>query len=104
MQCSNNLNQVGLAMHNYDSAYKRLPAGQRMMKVGSPLDAVGTAWVGVLPFMENSVVAEKITSDVPAMHLLLEDKDVGDFNSHLKVLPPFRTQKDRKALIKGLKD
>ncbi len=46
----------------------------------------------------------RITADVPAMHLLLEDKDVGDFNSHLKVLPPFRTQKDRKALIKGLKE
>jgi dihydroorotase len=45
-----------------------------------------------------------ITCDVPAMHLLLEDKDVGDFNSHLKVLPPFREAKDRKALIKGLKD
>lgn len=45
-----------------------------------------------------------VTCDVPAMHLLLEDKDVGDFNSHLKVLPPFRESKDRKALIKGLKD
>ncbi len=46
----------------------------------------------------------KITADIPAMHLMLEDIDVGDFNSHLKVLPPFRTQKDKKALIKGLKD
>ncbi len=45
-----------------------------------------------------------ITCDVPAMHLLLEDKDVGDFNSHLKVLPPLRESKDRKALIKALKD
>jgi dihydroorotase len=45
-----------------------------------------------------------VTCDVPAMHLLLEDKDVGDFNSHLKVLPPFRESKDRKALIKALKD
>jgi dihydroorotase len=45
-----------------------------------------------------------ITCDVPAMHLLLEDKDVGDFNSHLKVLPPLREAKDRKALIKALKD
>ena len=45
-----------------------------------------------------------VTCDVPAMHLLLEDKDVGDFNSHLKVLPPLRESRDRKALIKGLKD
>ena len=45
-----------------------------------------------------------VTSDVPAMHLLLEDKDVGDFDSHKKVLPPFRNQRDRKALIKAVKD
>jgi dihydroorotase len=50
--------------------------------------------------------AEKmsITADVPAMHLLLEDKSVGDFDSHKKVLPPFRSQKDRKALIRAVKD
>ena len=65
MQCSNNLHQVGLAMHNYHSAYKRLPAGQRLIKGGGPLDAVGTAWVGLLPFMENSTVADKIPSDIP---------------------------------------
>lgn len=45
-----------------------------------------------------------VTCDVPAMHLLLEDNDVGDFNSHMKVLPPFRDSRDRKALIKALKD
>lgn len=46
----------------------------------------------------------RVSCDVPAMHLLLEDKDVGDFNSHKKVLPPFRENRDRKALIKGLRD
>lgn len=45
-----------------------------------------------------------VSCDVPAMHLLLEDKDVGDFDSYKKVLPPLREAKDRKALIKALKD
>lgn len=45
-----------------------------------------------------------ITCDVPAMHLLLEDKDVGDFDSHKKVLPPLRNQRDRKALLKAVRD
>ena len=50
--------------------------------------------------------AEKyaITCDVPAMHLLMEDKDVADFDSYKKVLPPLRSLKDRKALIKAVKD
>lgn len=45
-----------------------------------------------------------ITCDVSAIHLLLEDKDVGDFDSNRKILPPLRQQKDRKALIKAVKD
>lgn len=45
-----------------------------------------------------------ITCDVPAMHLLMEDKDVADFDSYKKVLPPFRNSKERKALIKAVRD
>ena len=45
-----------------------------------------------------------VTSDVPAMHLYLEDKDVADFDSHKKVLPPLRQSRDRKALIRALRD
>lgn len=45
-----------------------------------------------------------ITADVSAMHLYFEDKNVGDFDSYKKVLPPFRSQKDRKALIKALQN
>ena len=38
---------------------------------------------------------------IRAKKLMLEDKDVGDFDSYKKVLPPFRAQKDRKSLIKA---
>lgn len=50
--------------------------------------------------------AEKlaVTCDIAAMHLFLEDKDVADFDSHKKVLPPFRDSKERKALIKAVRD
>ncbi len=47
---------------------------------------------------------QSITCDIPAMHLLMEDKDVRDFDSYKKVIPPFRGQKDRKALMKAVKD
>lgn len=46
----------------------------------------------------------KVTADIGAMHLMLEDTDVGDFESHRKVLPPLRGSSNRKALIKAVKD
>lgn len=41
-------------------------------------------------------------STVSYLNLLFEDKDVQTFNSNLKVHPPLRSAKDRKALIKAI--
>src|SRR5262249_19597106 len=46
-QCTNNLKQIGLAMHNYESANSSLPPGLK----GS---VWGTWLVYVLPYMEQS--------------------------------------------------
>lgn len=46
----------------------------------------------------------KVTCDVPVYQLLLNDNDVVDFDTNYKVKPPLRTEKDRLALIEGLKD
>ncbi len=45
-----------------------------------------------------------ITGSTPILNLIFEDKDLENFDSNLKVLPPLREKPDRKALIKGLKD
>ena len=45
-----------------------------------------------------------ITCGVSAHHLYFNDDDLEDFDSNLKVLPPFRAKNDRKALLKGVKD
>ena len=45
-----------------------------------------------------------VTADVYAHHLLFNDDSVLNFDSNYKVLPPLRTEKDRLALIEGLKD
>ncbi len=45
----------------------------------------------------------KITADVGAAHLLLDDSNLEDFDSRFKVQPPFRDKKHIQALIKGLK-
>jgi prepilin-type N-terminal cleavage/methylation domain-containing protein/prepilin-type processing-associated H-X9-DG protein len=58
MQCSNNVRQLGLATHNYESAYNRLPSGWVSNGLsGEP----GWGWsAALLPFMEGSNVANKI--------------------------------------------
>lgn len=45
-----------------------------------------------------------VTCDVGIHHLIYTDESIGDFDTSFKVIPPYRTEKDRKALIKGLKD
>lgn len=47
---------------------------------------------------------QHITADVSLYQLLFSDEDLSDFDTNLKVIPPFRQKEDRKALIEGLKD
>lgn len=46
----------------------------------------------------------QVSADVSLYQLLFTDEDLTDFDSNFKVLPPFRGQKERAALIEGLKD
>ena len=45
-----------------------------------------------------------ITCAVAAHQFSFLDEDLQSFDTHLKVLPPFRSKEDRKALLAGLKD
>jgi dihydroorotase len=45
-----------------------------------------------------------ITCDVTAHHLFFDDSCLKSFDTNFKVKPPIRSAKDRKALIKGVKD
>lgn len=45
-----------------------------------------------------------VTCSVAAHNLFLTDKELEGFDSNVKVAPPLRTDKDRKALIKGVKE
>lgn len=46
----------------------------------------------------------QVTADVSIYQLLFADSDLMDFDPNLKVLPPFRGDLDRLALIEGIKD
>lgn len=62
MQCSNNLKQFGIAMHNYEGTYQRLPSRQ----AGSGTIARNdlrlrmSGFVALLPFMEGQPLYDQI--------------------------------------------
>lgn len=60
MQCSNNLKQTGLALHNFESTYRRLPSGfVSHFQTGEP----GWGWASaILPFMEGANIYNQIDS------------------------------------------
>ena len=45
----------------------------------------------------------KVTAEVTPHHLVLTDNILKKYNTNAKVAPPIRTEKDRLALVKGLK-
>jgi dihydroorotase len=45
-----------------------------------------------------------VTCDVAVHHLHLTDVDIGFYDSHYRVAPPFRTQRDRDAIRRALAD
>ncbi|TWT64841.1 DUF1559 domain-containing protein [Allorhodopirellula solitaria] len=65
MSCSNNLKQIGLALHNYHSAFDRLPmqAGGTKGTDSSITNQHWLSWcVGVLPMMEQQALWEQISN------------------------------------------
>lgn len=57
MQCGNNLKQIGLATHNYESTYKCLPAGRTSRGLSSH--------AALAPFLEQNNAAEQIDFTAP---------------------------------------
>jgi prepilin-type N-terminal cleavage/methylation domain-containing protein len=55
--CQNNLKQIGLAMHNYESAYGNLPPGMDVDHMG--------AMCAALPFMEQKAIFDNFDRDPP---------------------------------------
>lgn len=75
-QCSNNLKQLGLAMHNYHDTFNKLPGGNYAC-------CFGTWQVAILPFIEQGNVAELYVHD---------EKFVNNRYSHAVNLPVTETR------------
>jgi prepilin-type N-terminal cleavage/methylation domain-containing protein len=63
--CRNNLRQLGVGMHNYETSFRRLPSGYSYAK-GSQGNALGFSWTTMLlPFIEESSKYERINFKLP---------------------------------------
>jgi type II secretory pathway pseudopilin PulG len=58
--CRNNLKQIGLALHNYESTFRTFPIGARF--AGTPTTpSLGISWwVGLLPYLEQGTLYSRI--------------------------------------------
>ena len=63
-QCQNNLKQMGLAMHNYESTYKTLPRGMwSAADDDASADDDGYGWqVSLLPYLDQQPLYDALTS------------------------------------------
>jgi prepilin-type N-terminal cleavage/methylation domain-containing protein/prepilin-type processing-associated H-X9-DG protein len=62
-KCQNNLKQIGLAFHNYHSAYERFPAGftSRALEENGPGLGPGWGWgATLLPYLEQDALYRQI--------------------------------------------
>ncbi len=96
MQCSNNMKQLGLAIHNYHDTFNSLPPGgiwghdtPWSENVPSPNPARGSALVHLLPFVEQAALYDQLdfaaTNNVHDQH----------------VDPPANTRTLRRTVVNG---
>ncbi len=75
MSCSNNLKQLGLSAHNFESTYKKLPPGfvQENLTGQTPSTANGfqghSVFYHLLPFMEQTNIFNNFDPKVPKKNI-----------------------------------
>lgn len=108
MSCSNNLKQLGLALHNYHDTYGTFPsashANDRNSANGGPHSR--TAWVAILPFVEQQNYYDQLadaslefrlnfwlgSGSAGPVRAVVDDKSVAGYWCPSSPLPRFKTQ------------
>ncbi len=98
MQCGNNIKQLGLAAHNFNTAHNRLPPGY-LGPVPAQENIGNEQSVGVLafllPYLEQQVVYDQITTDLRLdKHAPPWTGDAGTWNTAQYKLSLFRCPSD----------
>jgi len=106
MSCGNNMKQIGLGLHNYESTYKKLPLNRSWGNIWPDPAPVGPgvrsiSWmVGTLPFIEQQAVYDIIDFNFESTN---DPRNGPDFNAPPQfsnaavartVIPSFRCPSD----------
>ncbi|QDS89654.1 Type II secretion system protein G precursor [Rosistilla ulvae] len=108
MQCSNNLKQIGLALHNYHDTYKKFPAAwlANSGEAGvATLDKSYWGWgASILPFVEQQPLFDALQVGTIKLHdaantpdlLTLMQSPVAAFRCPSDIAPDINTHAERK--------
>lgn len=90
-QCSNNLKQFGLALHNYHDTNKRFPSGGGPDAINTPGQTTYNSWecwggiAGMLPYLEQSALYDRCDwnyywNDTASGNRVVADTLIASFN------------------------
>ncbi|SMP73397.1 prepilin-type N-terminal cleavage/methylation domain-containing protein [Neorhodopirellula lusitana] len=101
MQCSNNLKQIGLSLHNYASTYReQFPNNGYSWTGGYPSDFSPLA--KILPYIEQGSLQELIDFDIYMGHPALADLPEGLREAAATRVPTYECPSDVNADLHGL--
>ncbi|WP_166830805.1 DUF1559 domain-containing protein [Thalassoroseus pseudoceratinae] len=100
-QCKNNMKQMALAMHNYQSAFKVFPYGHRSNSSPSTVTHIRDCWFQrILPFIEQNALSEAYEADTTQWIHHLTDNTATAYIAET-VVPAFTCPSDPGAPGKG---
>ncbi|WP_437190684.1 DUF1559 domain-containing protein [Planctomicrobium sp. SH527] len=67
-QCKNNLKQMGLAIHNYESTFNRTPPAGEFTPAGGRNFTRTSFFTSILPFIEQAPLYQKMNMALPYNH------------------------------------
>jgi prepilin-type N-terminal cleavage/methylation domain-containing protein/prepilin-type processing-associated H-X9-DG protein len=90
MQCSNNLKQLGLALHNYESSFKVFPLGVLQTNLGAEFGFPRLTWgIHVYPFIEQTAIYNQFSFSMGVHNTMyLHPNNSAGPNSLTAIVPP----------------